>query len=323
MITNHAADIRIAAPPDGDDFQRIDGIGQGIAKRLHRAGVYTFVELAEQAPEQLAELIGHVGGLSAERIIREGWIDQARELAAEQASLQKGQATDAAESVAVFEDTDIAGIRRHNATFTTKLVLNEKNEVQYTRMVHFESQMEEAWAGWQVARLVDFFAQQARLPHRSAEIAAPSAVSDEPTPFAPLVSIDSLNGTLRLHDLEVRSIGAIGSRGIVAANQRIAIHLALDLSDIGAPGDMLLHYTVTISAKNLAGGQQYMIVESNNVIASGGARSIAIEGIAPPPGIYRLEAAATLVTSPFNPSSSLAAFLEGGLLQVCSAMSAT
>ena len=59
---------------DSDDFQRIDGIAEGYANRLHDAGVRRISELTSFDPDELAERIGVSDTTTA------SWIDQAREL---------------------------------------------------------------------------------------------------------------------------------------------------------------------------------------------------------------------------------------------------
>lgn len=41
-----------------DDLQRINGIGPVFARRLKEAGILTFSDLAQQAPESLKEIVG-------------------------------------------------------------------------------------------------------------------------------------------------------------------------------------------------------------------------------------------------------------------------
>jgi predicted flap endonuclease-1-like 5' DNA nuclease len=64
-----------AAPVrDRDSLTEIKGIGPAFEEALNALGIYTFAQLARQNPDTLAEKLGRV---TAERIRREGWIDQA------------------------------------------------------------------------------------------------------------------------------------------------------------------------------------------------------------------------------------------------------
>ncbi len=61
-----------------DDLIAIQGIGITMQNRLNRAGITSYVQLAEAKPEQVREALGKLSrGASVE-----AWISQARELAA-------------------------------------------------------------------------------------------------------------------------------------------------------------------------------------------------------------------------------------------------
>lgn len=62
-----------------DDFSQIKGIGPAFAQALHEIGIQTFAELARETAEGLADKLPV--RVYAERIEREGWIEQARRLA--------------------------------------------------------------------------------------------------------------------------------------------------------------------------------------------------------------------------------------------------
>ena len=64
-------------PVTTDDLILIKGIGSILAKRLHKAGIYSYNQLAVLSPDALAE---KVSGLSAKHITRQDWIGQARAL---------------------------------------------------------------------------------------------------------------------------------------------------------------------------------------------------------------------------------------------------
>jgi predicted flap endonuclease-1-like 5' DNA nuclease len=62
-----------------DDLTMISGIGPAFERALNAAGIHTFAQLAEQTPESLVSRMAT--RISAERIRRDRWIEQARELA--------------------------------------------------------------------------------------------------------------------------------------------------------------------------------------------------------------------------------------------------
>ncbi len=62
-----------------DDLTLINGIGPAFEKALNTVGIHTFAQLAEQTPENLAARMAT--RITAERIRRDRWIEQARDLA--------------------------------------------------------------------------------------------------------------------------------------------------------------------------------------------------------------------------------------------------
>ncbi len=60
-----------------DNLLDIKGIGPTFVNRLNDLGITSFAQLAEENPQDLAEKMG--GRITAERIARERWIEQAKE----------------------------------------------------------------------------------------------------------------------------------------------------------------------------------------------------------------------------------------------------
>jgi NADH-quinone oxidoreductase subunit E len=74
----------LAAPlgAGADDLKLIKGIGPEIERMLHGLGFYHFSQLAAWTPEEVAWVDAHLEGFHG-RIEREGWVEQARQLAEE------------------------------------------------------------------------------------------------------------------------------------------------------------------------------------------------------------------------------------------------
>ncbi|MAS33212.1 MAG: hypothetical protein CL610_04345 [Anaerolineaceae bacterium] len=68
--------------PTPDALTEIDGIGPAFAQALNAIGIHTFAELARQNPDDLAAQLP--ARINADRIRRDGWIEQAQRLANEQ-----------------------------------------------------------------------------------------------------------------------------------------------------------------------------------------------------------------------------------------------
>ncbi|MBO6885199.1 MAG: 50S ribosomal protein L21 [Marivita sp.] len=74
-----AADAPKAAAAGADDLKLLSGVGPALEKKLHEAGVTTFAQIAawtDADVEEFGEKLSFKG-----RIEREGWFEQAKELA--------------------------------------------------------------------------------------------------------------------------------------------------------------------------------------------------------------------------------------------------
>lgn len=67
------------APAGGDDLKQLSGVGPALEKKLHEAGVTTFAQIAAWTEADVAEIDEKLSFKG--RIEREGWIEQAKELA--------------------------------------------------------------------------------------------------------------------------------------------------------------------------------------------------------------------------------------------------
>ncbi|WP_224823771.1 50S ribosomal protein L21 [Cognatishimia sp. MH4019] len=75
-----AAPKKAAAKAEGgDDLKQLSGVGPALEKKLHAAGVTTFAQIAAWNDEDVAAMDEKLSFKG--RIEREGWIEQAKELA--------------------------------------------------------------------------------------------------------------------------------------------------------------------------------------------------------------------------------------------------
>jgi predicted flap endonuclease-1-like 5' DNA nuclease len=65
-----------------DALTEINGIGPAFEKALNALGIYSYAQLAQQSPEDLAERLDV--RVTAERIARDEWIEQAKHMARSQ-----------------------------------------------------------------------------------------------------------------------------------------------------------------------------------------------------------------------------------------------
>jgi len=68
-----------AAPAGADDLKQLSGVGPALEKKLNAAGVTTFAQVAAWGADDIAEFDEKLSFKG--RIEREGWVEQAKELA--------------------------------------------------------------------------------------------------------------------------------------------------------------------------------------------------------------------------------------------------
>ncbi|MCM2562253.1 50S ribosomal protein L21 [Lutimaribacter sp. EGI FJ00015] len=74
-----AAAPKAAAASGADDLKKLSGVGPALEKKLHEAGVTTFAQIAAWTEQDIAAMDEKLSFKG--RIEREGWVDQAKELA--------------------------------------------------------------------------------------------------------------------------------------------------------------------------------------------------------------------------------------------------
>lgn len=74
-----AAPKKAAAAAGGDDLKKLSGVGPALEKKLIEAGVTTFAQIAAWGEADIAEFDEKLSFKG--RIEREGWVEQAKELA--------------------------------------------------------------------------------------------------------------------------------------------------------------------------------------------------------------------------------------------------
>lgn len=332
--------------PGADDFKIINGIGPAVEARLHRVGIYTFAQLANLTPADIAASVSDLSGLTAERIIKQDWLGQARQLSRESTPMESQKDTenviepDQHSRFAVKLEEDIQtpmepqqhaqlevepqedakaqnGLQPH-ATFTVELLLNEDNEVLSTELVHVQSGEKESLVGWQASQLIDFLVQRAGLKLLPVETSPPIPEVTSPAPL-PAAPTGALN-VLHLRELETVSVATNDQCGILPSDQPFDVRLTLDFTDVKVPGNSALNYKANIYARRLGDRRRQTVGETQGTISviPEDKAIINVEGTALQQGIYRLEAAVkltmTAMDTPLQPE--LMAHMKGGLLQI-------
>jgi hypothetical protein len=330
MVRKQSRILNTVPPIQADDFRLIKGIGPLLAGRLYDAGICTYKQLASLSPARLAEM---VTGLSANQISRQDWSGQARKLATQKTQPKPSP-----------KDRPKRSISQHYENFTIEFLVDEKHAVRRTRVAHIQSGDADTWAGWEARHLVDFLARHTGvrvtmerrekqvdqadhsrdvqnrsresqpaqpeigtlLPLHTATVSHSEQVM-ETTPPAPLA------GKLCISKMEVITPDLDHPVNFLSQDQPYLIRLTLDLSEMNDPGDLPLLYKASVFSRQL-GGTRHSIGETVSTRKFSKSVNLDINGIALPPGTYRLEAFAEIRYDEATPGP--ADSLKGGLLQV-------
>jgi hypothetical protein len=101
MFEERSDTSRSVEQPDSDDLKLINGIGIAVEDRLHDHSIYTFAQLVAASPADIAAAVAGLAGLSAERIMKQDWIGQARKLASKPVSSEAQEGVEALAEVEV------------------------------------------------------------------------------------------------------------------------------------------------------------------------------------------------------------------------------
>jgi len=289
-----------------DDFKLIHGIGPGIENRLFKAGINSYAQLSALSPDEIVYAVGTLIGMSVDRVIKQDWIGQARQL-----QLQCEQA------LAELPSDPFPFESQHYATFNLELLLGKENKVRRTRIMHIQNEVEEIWAGWDETRALGFIVTHAelRLPEEeTAQVRAGLIETSLPESQQPMLA-----GIPRLKELVAIPSAEDGPRSLLSESQPFRVRMTLDLSEVSSPKDTPLEYSTTIYAKKLGQSERMPVGKANGSFMPEEKVTISVEKASLREGVYRLEAevAFKLLTEKAIPDSGLTAQLEGGLLHIC------
>jgi hypothetical protein len=295
-----------------DDLKLIHGIGPGIESRLHAAGIHTYEQLAALTPEQITAQVGNLVGMSTNRVVQQDWIGQARLLAAEYDEIKI--------------DIAVPNGHQHYGSFNIELLLDQKNNVRRTKVLHVQSLTEDTWAGWETARLFKFICKNAALniiTQHEVPISEPRLETEQQeTTEAPVQKIvpviTAFGGQMRMADMVVGAANNNGGQHFIFSGQQFTINLTLDLADLQAPRDIPLGYSARVYAKKVGGGLRQMVGSSEGTLLPAERVSLDIKGIQLPSGFYRIEAFVELKppVKSAKPDQGLMAMTEGSLLHI-------
>ena len=300
-----------------DNFKLVDGIGPAVEKRLHAAGIRTYVELSRMETDRLAEIVDGMIGYSVKRIKEQDWSGQARVLA-EQSEKHFPEETRAP-----------ANNGLHYASYTLELLLDHENHVHSMRAMHVQTRQEARWAGWDPDRLQNFLIGSGKLqitmPRGAAPMAAPmkeAPVSEQASPSPETLESPKLAAKLqgvteivetRLVNQSRQPIGIL-----IPGNTPFGVELELDLSRVEVPQGEQLSYDAIIYMKRLGKSGMDMIGRKEGTIPADQSVMINVSSQPLDPGDYHMEALVSLrpQSQPKRLKNQMAAMTESMVLHV-------
>jgi len=298
-------------PPRADNFKLIKGISRSIERRLNEAGITTYAKLASLKPSGISTIIGDLNGVTAKRISKENWVEQARVLSSRSDLRESDEEAGVEEAP---QNLQSAGL----TSFVVELLRNEAGQAKRTKIMHIDTGHEDTWIGWQERRLLDFFVTRAGLGSFTTETDVPSAAPIEHTreaegtlhkasaalkdarqtpsaetsiePHPKSIKIATSTGRPIFQESVPTLSQSIAASGVLSSNQPFDVHLAIDLTETDYAKRKPLSYKAAIFAKNLRGRLHESVGEAAGRLEPTDTPIIKIIGNPLPQGLYRLQA---------------------------------
>jgi hypothetical protein len=269
----------------GDDLRKIEGVGPRFEQRLWDAGIFTYKDLARRTPEEIAAVLAPMAGISPERIAR-----QARELA--------GLPPEESEP------------RQHYATFHVEFLLESDDRVRRTKVRHHQTDVRDAWAGWDEEKLLAFLRAHVPLPaaetpadapgpepaHRQTPDQEPASVPAAPT-SRPSPSGPKRPPSLSLSIEELAPVRGGQRSYIRGPGERNPVRLTMRIDPAGPLSGDTFDFSVTIAARTFAGRDRSPLGTTQGTIRVSDPVSVEVVGPALPVGHYRLVATVEIYTA--------------------------
>jgi len=327
----------INSPPVKDNFSLIKGIGPILSRRLHNASIYTYNQLAAQSPAELAK---KVSGRSVKQITKQDWVGQARKIAQKKTSSKNLQNV-----------KPQGNFHQHYENFTVELLLDEKNRLRRTRVLHIQTGDTDTWQNWEADQLIDFIARHARVyvppkrlekpeilaverqSHRTPDTSSNSMEVKRPEPLSQFSDIfkttlsdaeitnliiqspakGNATGMLCLQDFMILTVGSDSPLHYFRQDQPCRVRFTLNFANVSAPGDIPLRCKTTIKFKQL-GGASCVVVEKTNIIELSERVTLDILCSSSQPGLYRPDVYVSLFSE--EKDIGLIASISGELIQI-------
>lgn len=291
----------------GDNFRAINGVSGIVESCLRRAGILTYAQFASLSSDDIITIVGNAAALSPERIAKQNWISQARELALRASSPEPPQEATAESS----EDAERSSGEQRDEKFVVEMLLNHNGDVKRTRAKHARTGELEEWDGWREERLINFFERQAGIRNsdvittEDAEAKTESAMAKTAPDDKPVViPIAESDECLKSHKLVVWNSASNTSSNLARHDQPFDVRLILDLASLATPSHAPLVYDGVLNARGIGGQEARISRRISGQIERPCDAPIAIKGLCLEPGSYLLSASVMFDHPGGNPIKS-------------------
>jgi hypothetical protein len=276
----------------GDDFRKIDGIGRVFEQRLWDAGIFTYNDLAQRTPEEIAAVLAPMAGISPERIA-----SQAHELAG--------------------SPPEASVPRQHYAAFHVEFLLESDNSVRRTKVHQHQTDARDAWPGWDEERLLSFLRDRIPLPaaatpgdaagvepaetqaDESAETQADEPVETQAPDQGPVSAEPAPAGQLPVPAADQRPSWSLSIEELapirdgqpsytLGPDEPSTVRLTIRINPAGTPIYDTFDFAATIVARRFGGHDRSPLGISQGTIRGSDPISIEVTGPALPADLYRL-----------------------------------
>ncbi len=283
--------------PSGDDFRKIDGVGRRFEQRLWDAGIFTYKDLAQRTPEEIAAVLAPMAGISPERIA-----SQARELAG--------------------SPPEAPVPRQHYAAFHVEFLLESDNSVRRTKVLHHQTDARDAWSGWDGERLLSFLRDRIPLPAAATPADAPGvepteAQTDEPAqaeitdqepasvePAPPGQVSAPAPDWLPSWSLSIEELAPIRDgqpSHTLSPNEPSSVGLTMRINPTATPIHDTFDFSATVAARRFGGHDRSRLGTTHGTIRVSDPVSVEVTGPALPADLYRLVVAVDIYPANHSP----------------------
>jgi hypothetical protein len=220
-------------------------------------------DLARRTPEEFAAVLAPMAGISPARIA-----SQARELAG-------------------FPAPEASDPRQHYAAFHVEFLLESDNSVRRTKVQQHQTDVRDAWPGWDEERLLSFLRDHIPLP----AVARPADAPGEPALAGEVSAPDQ--GWLPSWSLSIEELAPISASQpsyTLSHDEPSLVRLTMRINPAGTPVQDTFDFSATVAVRKFGGHDRSLLETVHGTIRVSDPVTVEVTGPALPADLYRLAA---------------------------------